>query len=325
MRFELSFRGRVRARAPRGLGQGRRTAGRSRGPSSWGDGVPRSSTSTKGAAGKSRSAVTAADGGFSFDAVPPGSFVVSVSAAGFAPTTRTVRVQGARAPLTIAVALEGVREDVTVRGRALVGTVATGKTTVPVRDLPMTIESVSSPANRRTGRERSRNRVQERAGRLSVHRRRRTLPGLGFFAASSTRCSSWTASATKGNRVNTQLTNIERIEVLKGPSSALYGGSALGATVNLIRKKPSATPTYDFMGARGKLENGARSVRRHGRLGTATRSIASTSAAKPRKATATTTDTFTMTPSLAWSGRSEPGQRLLHVNRDQFGATPGCR
>ena len=33
----------------------------------------------------------------------------------------------------------------------------------------------------------------------------------------------------EGNRINTQLANIERVEVLKGPSSALYGGGAIGA------------------------------------------------------------------------------------------------
>ena len=107
-----------------------------------GDGVPNAEVTLTGA-GKSRSAVTAPDGGFSFEAVPLGSFTVSISAAGFAPTTQTVRAQGVRAPLTIALALEGVREDVSVRGLIL-GTAATGKTTLPLRDLPMTVDTVSS-------------------------------------------------------------------------------------------------------------------------------------------------------------------------------------
>jgi len=36
--------------------------------------------------------------------------------------------------------------------------------------------------------------------------------------------------------------NIERIEVVKGPASALYGSNAIGGVINLITKKPSATP-----------------------------------------------------------------------------------
>ncbi len=35
-----------------------------------------------------------------------------------------------------------------------------------------------------------------------------------------------------------QLYNVERVEVLKGPSAFLYGGSPLGGTVNLVRKQP---------------------------------------------------------------------------------------
>jgi len=35
-----------------------------------------------------------------------------------------------------------------------------------------------------------------------------------------------------------QLYNLDRVEVLKGPSSFLYGGGPLGGTVNLVRKQP---------------------------------------------------------------------------------------
>src|SRR4029079_7431302 len=135
-----------------------------------------------------------------------------------------------------------VREDVTVTG-ALIGTVATGKTTLPIRDLPMTVDSVSSQLIAEQG-------VNDLVTAL------KNVPGVYAFTTygvyeyysfrgflDSVQLLDGVRNA--GNRGNTQLTNIERIEVLKGPSSALYGGSALGATVNLIRKKPSAIPTYD--------------------------------------------------------------------------------
>jgi len=50
----------------------------------------------------------------------------------------------------------------------------------------------------------------------------------------------------QGNRINSQLNNVEQIDVLKGPSSILYGGQALSGAVNVIRKKPEATPAYDL-------------------------------------------------------------------------------
>ena len=37
---------------------------------------------------------------------------------------------------------------------------------------------------------------------------------------------------------------MERVEVLKGPASVLYGGSSPGGIVNLVRKRPQAEPAY---------------------------------------------------------------------------------
>ncbi len=42
------------------------------------------------------------------------------------------------------------------------------------------------------------------------------------------------------------LYNIERVEVLKGPSAFLYGGNALSGTVNLARKKPTGDTFAHF-------------------------------------------------------------------------------
>jgi iron complex outermembrane receptor protein len=38
------------------------------------------------------------------------------------------------------------------------------------------------------------------------------------------------------------MTDIERIEVIKGPASSLYGSSAIGGVINIISRKPSAKP-----------------------------------------------------------------------------------
>ena len=39
-----------------------------------------------------------------------------------------------------------------------------------------------------------------------------------------------------------QLFNIERVEVLKGPAGALYGGGDAGGVINYVTRKPKATP-----------------------------------------------------------------------------------
>jgi len=57
------------------------------------------------------------------------------------------------------------------------------------------------------------------------------------------------------NRFNTQMNNVESVEVLKGPSSVLYGGDAVGGVINIIRKKPQGTPLYEFMYKGGRFNS----------------------------------------------------------------------
>lgn len=49
------------------------------------------------------------------------------------------------------------------------------------------------------------------------------------------------------------LTDVERVEVLKGPGSALYGSGQPGGTINLISKLPTETPLYDLYGSGGSF------------------------------------------------------------------------
>ncbi|HEY8066277.1 MAG TPA: TonB-dependent receptor [Methylosinus sp.] len=49
---------------------------------------------------------------------------------------------------------------------------------------------------------------------------------------------------TQGNPGTNTLSNIERVEVLKGPASILYGRAEPGGIVNIVTKKPLAAPQY---------------------------------------------------------------------------------
>ncbi len=49
-----------------------------------------------------------------------------------------------------------------------------------------------------------------------------------------------------GNQSMAQLANVESIEVLKGPASVLYGQGEPGGMVNVIKKKPLATPYFSL-------------------------------------------------------------------------------
>ncbi|WP_201323095.1 TonB-dependent siderophore receptor [Pseudanabaena sp. lw0831] len=53
------------------------------------------------------------------------------------------------------------------------------------------------------------------------------------------------SSGEAGTQPNFEVANLERIEVLKGPASILYGAIEPGGLINLVSKKPLATPFYE--------------------------------------------------------------------------------
>ncbi len=53
---------------------------------------------------------------------------------------------------------------------------------------------------------------------------------------------------------NADVANLERIEVLKGVSSVVYGRIEPGGLINLIRKKPLASPYYDVQQQFGSFD-----------------------------------------------------------------------
>ena len=275
------------------------------------------------AGGPSRSMRSRPDGTFSFDNVAPGTHTVRVEAGGFMPFAESVTVAAGPATLNVPLQVAGVVEGVTVQG-ALLGTANTGKTTAPLRDLPLTVNGVSSELIAEQG-------VNDLVSALE------NVPGVypfttyGVYEYYSFR--GFLSSVqlvdgvrNEGNRVNTQLTNIDRVEVLKGPSSALYGGAALGATVNLIRKKPSAIPTYDAMGAFGSWQTGRGAFGATGRLGGNDAALYRVDIGGEGREGYRHDDAtrFTVTPSLAWRlGANNQVNVYYTFNRDQFGGDAG--
>ncbi|WP_375480032.1 TonB-dependent siderophore receptor, partial [uncultured Nostoc sp.] len=61
-------------------------------------------------------------------------------------------------------------------------------------------------------------------------------------------------SSVTGQAIGTDLFNIDRVEVLKGPASVLYGSAAPGGTVNLVTKQPLRDPFYQVEATIGNYD-----------------------------------------------------------------------
>ncbi|NUS99435.1 MAG: TonB-dependent receptor plug domain-containing protein, partial [Sphingomonas sp.] len=134
------------------------------------------------------------------------------------------------------------------------------KIDAPLRDIPQTVNVVSQQI------------LQDQRA-LSVQDVLKNVPGVGFSSGDGQRdqvsIRGFTAIADQfvdGIRDDAlyfrDLSNIDRIEILKGPASVLYGRGSSGGLINRIRKQPGDThlstiATYgSFQDRRGELDVG---------------------------------------------------------------------
>lgn len=203
---------------------------------------------------------SAADGTFAFTGVPAGRHILRVHVIGFAPAIESVVVDASLEPRTIALAVAGLAQSVTVEGAAT----SVSRTDTPLRDQPVSVSTVSSDYLETFA-------VNDLVVALQAVPNVNPFTQYGVYEYYSFRGFNDSVQTVdgvrnEGNRVRTQLANVERVEVLKGPASVLYGSDAIGATVNIVLKKPSAEPVYDGSVSFGSWETARGAVGAGGRL-----------------------------------------------------------
>lgn len=130
---------------------------------------------------------------------------------------------------------------------------AASKLAIPLRELPVTVNTTSAEQMRQQG-----NADLVSALRYTANMHTRTH--FGMYEHFTVRGFGDVVQMVDGirqedRRFNTQLVNVEQVEVVKGPAAALYGNSALGGLLNVVRKKPRNQHAAEANLSGGKWDN----------------------------------------------------------------------
>jgi iron complex outermembrane receptor protein len=186
--------------------------------------------------------LTDSQGNFVLTNLAPGFYRVEITAAGFALATKEARIaSGESATLDFQLAVGSVKESViaTVDSYEVIAAATGTKTDTPILEIPQSIQVIPQQ-------------VIEDQKPLTLSGILRNVSGFSqtrtdfeVFRSFKLRGFDVLDTTTDGIRntdsLNIQpdgLANIERVEVLKGPASALYGRGAIGGGINIVTKKP---------------------------------------------------------------------------------------
>ncbi len=201
-------------------------------------------------AGSSQEAPTGADGRFALTGVAPGSHTVVFLRDGYAPLSEMVEVSGG-STITLEVQLPlapTLTQEIVVTGRMsdyVETSAGAARTSARLIDVPQAIQVL--PA-----------RFLEDIGALDTKDLYKHISGVTDSAYSSTVVRGFTQrevliNGVRGNPYGSlegdinnsgfstsqfRLSNVERVEILKGPASVLYGSSEPGGVINYVTKRP---------------------------------------------------------------------------------------
>ena len=197
--------------------------------------------------GTAQGTATNEDGTFEMKIPEPGIWTLVISAIGYQTHRQIIKVNSGQTVL-VSIALEEgamkMKEVVITGDRAIVSTAT--RTGIPIKDLPMPVMLIEGKHLEMMGSRRLNEVLQEQTGLALTTDPSGASNALGLqvqgFDASYTMIMIDGQPLIGRNSVGIldlsriTVANIERIEIIKGTSSAMYGSDALAGVVNIITK-----------------------------------------------------------------------------------------
>jgi TonB-dependent siderophore receptor len=273
-------------------------------------------------------ATTDESGTYRFPGLMAGTFELTFSMRGFETLVRTVTLTSDTPAVDVVLSVGRVSTTLTV-------TASGGKATatrLPVSndEVPAQVSSIPQELIRQQGINTVGDALQNASGVQAVRwygaYEQYTIRGFSDPDRDSFNVVLLDGMRMGGNRYATQTNNIQSVEVLKGPSSVLYGRGAVGGTINIVRKKPQAVRAYDFSYRGGRFNT-------HQIAGGATGAVGASDTFLYRLDSSLETsdgwrdagaDRFNISPALTWL-MTNTARLTVHqtFNRDRFDGDGG--
>jgi iron complex outermembrane receptor protein len=202
------------------------------------------------ASGKKQQIKTDSEGRYELTGLEPGSYRIEITATGFAKASKQVQLAaGESIALDFQLEVSSITNTVTTRVEAYTvntGTTAT-KTDALILDVPQSIQVIPQ-AVIEDQQPKTLSAILQNVSGFSQTRTEfevfRSFKLRGFDVLDTT-----TDGVRNTDSLNIQaegLANIDRVEVLKGPASALYGRGSIGGGINIVTKKPLPDSYREF-------------------------------------------------------------------------------
>ena len=200
-----------------------------------------------------RTVTTGAEGRFSFVGLPSGKYTIQIEERGFDTTREDVEVTAVTAPaFRITLRVASVQQTVSVSAYgayAVPDAVGATKTDAPIMETPISIQVIPYQVLADQQIVRVDDALQNVSGVIPNNDSYGTNDSFsirGFDAMEMTYEDGLRLDQYSNAGFPIDMANVERVEVVKGPASVMYGQAEPGGVVNIVTKKPLDASHYSL-------------------------------------------------------------------------------